>query len=557
MAKLVGGAVLGLRLCFLGLPISPAAAGADSLVRADSLLPAGDFEGDVDWGLKEGARLEREADNRFLRLEVVEPGKTVMVYRLVSLAADAAALELSYRVRYRGVVPGKQKWFDGRIMMNWKNEAGESVRPSPSAPSFKGTSKSGWESRSQKFLVPDGATRLEIMFTLFNATAGRLDFDDILLRRTDPAPVKAALEEAAQRRAAEIARRAAAVKPQVPVPSADRLPPELRVVGNQIQTADGKSVWLQGVSLASLEWSAAGENILQSTEHAISVWKANVIRQPVRDTFWFGKGDYQNDGGAGYRQLIDDSINLAAAHGAYVVIDLHRFRAPTADHVAFWREVATKYRNHPAVLFELLNEPHDISWEVWRDGGPVTDQAKAAAAAGQGTALAENDAKLVAFHSVGMQAVVNAVRETGARNIVIVGGLDWGYDLSGIVAGYALDDRGGNGIVYSTHVYPWKSDWQGKFLALVEKYPLFVGELGGEPEPMSFIPPERHEDPHTWAPDMLGVIQKHKLHWTGWCFHTKSSPRLLADWDYTPTEFWGRYVKDALAGRQFEVRRMR
>jgi hypothetical protein len=442
-------------------------------------------------------------------------------------------------------------------MMNFKNEAGEIVKPSPSAPSFKGTSKNGWESRSQVFLVPDGANRLEVMFTLFQATSGTLDFDDIVLRPTDPAPVKQALDEKSRQRAAEIARRAAAVKPQVPVPGADRLPPELRVVGNQIQTADGKAVWLQGVSLASLEWSAAGDNILKSTEHAITDWKANVIRQPVRETFWFGKGDYQNDGGAGYRQLIDDSINLAAVHGAYVVIDLHRFRAPTADHVAFWREVAAKYRNHPAVLFELLNEPHDISWEVWRDGGPVTDRGKAAAAEAKGSALVENDAKLVAFHSVGMQAVLDAVRDTGARNIVIVGGLDWGYDLSGIVAGYSLDDRGGNGIVYSTHVYPWKSDWQGKFLALVDKHPLFVGELGGEPEPMSFIPPERHEDPHTWAPDMLGLIQKHKLHWTGWCFHTRASPRLLADWDYTPTDYWGRYVKEALAGKQFKMQRMR
>ena len=56
---------------------------------------------------------------------------------------------------------------------------------------------------------------------------------------------------------------------------------------------------------------------------------------------------------------------------------------------------------------------------------------------------------------------------------------------------------------------------------------------------------------------MLGFIQEHKLHWTGWCMHTGSTPRLLLDWDYTPTPFWGAYVRRALAGERFEMKRMR
>jgi hypothetical protein len=107
-------------------------------------------------------------------------------------------------------------------------------------------------------------------------------------------------------------------------------------------------------------------------------------------------------------------------------------------------------------------------------------------------------------------------------------------------------------------VYPWKNDWAGKFLALADKYPLFIGELGGEPEPMPFLRPDQHEDPYTWAPDMLGLIQKHKFHWTGWAFHHKATPRILLDLDtYEPTPFWGRFVKDALAGKQFPLTRLR
>jgi hypothetical protein len=300
-----------------------------------------------------------------------------------------------------------------------------------------------------------------------------------------------------------------------------------------------------------MEWSAGGEQVLESVRVAIRDWKANVIRLPVKETFWSGTGPYQNDGGAHYRQLVDDVVNLAAASDVYTVIDLHRYRAPQQVHAKFWTEVAKRYKNHPSVLFELLNEPHDVSWQVWRDGGFVSEKKT------DTDALTENQEQLRGFESIGMQGLVDAVRNTGAKNIVIAGGLDWAYDLSGIVNGYALDDRGGNGIVYATHVYPWKSDWQGKFVEVAEKHPIFIGECGAPRERMSFIPPEQHEDPATWVPDFLGLVQKHQYHWTAWSFHPRASPVLLKDWTYEPTPYWGQPAKDALHGKTFELKRMR
>ncbi len=328
-------------------------------------------------------------------------------------------------------------------------------------------------------------------------------------------------------------------------------PPKLRVVGNEIHTADGKPVWLQGVSLASMEWVATGDFILRSVEKAVTDWGVNCLRLPVREHFWAGTGPEQTDGGAAYRALVAATVDLCAARGVYVAIDLHRFCAPNAADAAFWASVATRFANHPAVLFELFNEPHNISWETWRDGGPVTEEATAS------DALAENTAPLTTFQSVGMQGLVDTVRGVGAQNLLICGALDWAYDLSGILTGFALDDRGGHGIVYASHVYPWKSEWQTRFLDAAAHYPLFIGEVGCEVERMPFIPPERHEDPYTWAPDMLGLIQQYRLHWTAWCFHPNSTPRLILDWDYTPTPFWGTFVQRALAGEQFVLTRMR
>ena len=522
---------------------------------APSLIANGDFESGKEggkpdgWALGADATWEREGDSHFLRLKSPRPGANVMVYRAVALKPDVKALELRYKVRYEGIAKGRQTWFDGRIIMNFKDAAKKTVEPGPPPPAFTGTAKD-WKEKAQQFKVPAGAATLEVMFTLFQPESGQLDFDDIRLT-----PISADIIDAAEAAAqAKDAARIAALpkpKPQVPAPSPEQLPGPLHVAGNQLQTPDGKSVWLQGLAVPSMEWSAGGENVLKSIESGLGDWKANCIRLCLREHFWIGKGPYQNDGGMGYRQLVEDAVNSCAARGAYIVLDLHDYRAPREKHAAFWQDVAARYKNHPAVIFELLNEPHDISWEVWRNGGPVTDKKKSADVA------AENQETLVRYDSIGMQKLVDVIRATGAKNLIVAGGLDWGYDLSGILAGYALSDPNGNGIMYSSHVYPWKSDWQGKFLALAAKYPLFIGEVGADTQPMPFVPAERQENPATWVPDMLGVIQQHHLHWTAWCFHPKSTPRVILDWNYTPTPFWGEQVKEALAGKTFEGKRSR
>lgn len=525
-----------------------------ALAAAAALIPNGDFESGeggkpAHWALGAHMAWVDEGGNHFLRLKSPEPGANVTLFRTVPVKPEVKALELRYKVRYDGIKRGKQSWFDGRIIMNFKGVAKGAAGASPRPPAFTGTARE-WQVKSQQFRVPEGATALDMMFTLFQPESGQLDFDDIELTAI-PVEVIDAAEAAAE--AKERARIAALPKPkpQVPVPAPEQLPKPLHVVGNQLQTPDGKAVWLQGLALPSMEWSAGGENIIKSIQTGLADWKANCIRLCIREHFWIGKGPYQNDGGMRYRQLVEDAVNACAARGAYIVLDLHVYRAPKDVHAAFWADAATKFKNHPAVLFELINEPHDISWEVWRNGGPVTDKPKG------GDAVAENSESLVSFQSIGMQKLVEVIRATGAKNLIIAGGLDWGYDLSGILEGFALHDPDGNGIMYSSHVYPWKSDWQGKFLALAAKYPLFIGEVGADTQRMDFLPPERQEDPATWVPDMLGVIQKHRLHWTAWCFHPKSTPRVLLDWNYTPTPFWGAFVKQALAGETFETKRLR
>ena len=62
------------------------------------------------------------------------------------------------------------------------------------------------------------------------------------------------------------------------------------------------------------------------------------------------------------------------------------------------KSLASTYKNHPAVIFDLYNEPHDVSWDIWRNGGQVTEKASR-----------RNPAKT--YEAVGMQTLLDAVRD--------------------------------------------------------------------------------------------------------------------------------------------------
>jgi Endoglucanase len=523
-------------------------AAARTLEKENSLVPNGDFETDSKgagfpdgWGrAKPGISWEEEEGNHYLRLSSTAPGEMVMVYRTFDLPEGTQAVELSWRQRITGLKKGTNSWYDARIMIDALDAAGKKTPKQPGAAVAGGDTKGQWVEKKKSVLVPDGAVTLALMPALFRVEAGTFELDDIRVRPTDPAPLIAAAQKAAEEA------KKALVPPEEP--KKEKWPKELKVSGNRLVDPQGNEVWLQGVNIPSLEWNPRGEQVERATIEAIENWKANVIRLPVKDVYWFGQKD-SNDGGEAYRNLVDRIIMLAANRGAYVVLDLHQYRAPKAEYLEFWKDAATRYKNHPAVLFDLMNEPHGTTWEVWRDGGFVGKRIEADQAA---FLSAEEKKKLEGYESPGMQAMLDAVRSTGAKNIVVVGGLDYAYQLDGIVNGYGLKDDTGNGIMYSCHIYPWKRGWQKYLLDAAEKYPILLGEVGADAKKMEFIPAEHQEDWETWVPDILGLIQKYRLNWTGWCFHPSASPRMLLDKDFTPTPFWGQPAKDALAGKKFE-----
>lgn len=72
----------------------------------------------------------------------------------------------------------------------------------------------------------------------------------------------------------------------------------------------------------------------------------------------------------------DQVVQACLATGAYCMIDIHNFGrwnggiigqgGPTDEQFAsLWTQLATKYGANPKVVFELMNEPHDLDINVW------------------------------------------------------------------------------------------------------------------------------------------------------------------------------------------------
>jgi len=336
------------------------------------------------------------------------------------------------------------------------------------------------------------------------------------------------------------------------------MPLPLKVVGTQILNSKNETVRLRGVNCASLEWTSDGQgHIVESIRVAIDDWHVNHIRLPMSQDRWFGKAPEQDDEGKAYRALIDEIVKLCASKRVYIMLDLHwsntgvwgeqigQHSMPDENSAAFWKDLAPVYANHPAVIYDLYNEPHDVTWDVWLNGGQVTDRPNRRSQTPR------------TYKAVGMQQLLDIVRAAGAKNLVVVGGLDWAYDFSGILEGRQLNDPTGNGLVYANHCYNNKNQAVETWIANVEKaakkFPIIISEFGGAYYKPGEEPPRRRfggagRNDGDWLMRVLQAIEDQKWSYTAWDFHPSAGPTLISGWDYKPTPGFGVYVKQMLDG---------
>jgi len=307
---------------------------------------------------------------------------------------------------------------------------------------------------------------------------------------------------------------------------------------NRIYNSNGKMVRLVGVNVPSLDWGK-GESVVWSEYEVFTNWNANFIRLPVYPDGWLGLNTGTYGSAANYMATVDRVVDLANQFGKYIILDNHEYTAPTQKTLDFWTDAAARYRNNPAVLFGLLNEPHDVSWDIWQNGGT----------SGGNT-------------YIGHQQLVDAIRALGADNILIAGGLEYGYTLDGISANnfarMLVDTPQGRGIMYDSHAYPWK-DSKGfptsatKVLPTATRAPILIGEFGIEQEGSNGGGDPNMTNTVLQKPwyigDILDWMELNGFNFTAWDFHPSSAPRMVlndSNWtsriNVTPNQYFGQQV---------------
>ncbi len=303
----------------------------------------------------------------------------------------------------------------------------------------------------------------------------------------------------------------------------------IKVKKNLLVDESGQTIVFKGLNASDPDKLEKENRWNKAYFTAMKQWNANLVRLPIHPRAWRERGSDN------YIKLLDQGIQWAQELGMYVVLDWHSignlhseiFFMPMYDTSKketfhFWRTMALKYGNEPTVaFFELYNEPTidnnklgQCSWQQW---------------------------------SALMEEIIVMIRANGAKNIPLVAGFNWAYDLKEI----RYQPIKAEGIAYVSHPYPqkrpkpWADRWEVDFGFVTDNYPLVLTEIGFcfEGDKGAHIPVISDE---SYVDEILAYCNQKGISYCVWVFDLNWSPMLIKDWSFKPTTsgaFWMEAMK--------------
>ena len=244
----------------------------------------------------------------------------------------------------------------------------------------------------------------------------------------------------------------------------------LQVNGNSIVDKNGDPVSFAGNSFFWSNDNWGGERYYKSevVSWLKKDWNTTIVRAAmgVEDP-----GGYLDNRTAN-KNRVKTIVDAAIDEGLYVIIDWHSHHAEdnTNEAVLFFQEMAELYGEHDNVIYELYNEPLDISWT-----------------------------NIIKPYAV---SVIAAIRAIDPDNLIVVGTPEWSQRVD-LAAADPI--TGFSNIAYTLHFYTiyhqqWLRDRANA--ALDDGIALFVTEWGSIG--YSLVDPEANK-------------------WMTWCFDNKIS----------------------------------
>jgi hypothetical protein len=292
--------------------------------------------------------------------------------------------------------------------------------------------------------------------------------------------------------------------------------------GGEYSCVKGTNVWDPA--------DGSGNN--QATITAMLSWKINAVRIPLNEDCWLSLNGVKT-GGTTYQNAIQTWVNLLLQNNIYPILDLHwtenngaqatgQQPMPDMAHApTFWGQVAAAYKNSPKVIFDLFNEPYPDSnteataaWTCWRDGGTCTGMSYAAA---------------------GMQSMLTAVRNAGADNLILLGGIEYSNDLSQWLTYKPTDPA--NNFAASWHVYP-NSNYTNSHTLMMDAMgvagmvPIVATEIGGV---LSGCTATSGTDDGSFITMVMSYLDglSPPQSYVGWSWSTDDTPVLISNYNGT------------------------
>ena len=318
--------------------------------------------------------------------------------------------------------------------------------------------------------------------------------------------------------------------------------PPVSVRGNHLIDRNGKVLRLTGVNRSGAEYACAegwgiwdGPTDTNAAIKAMTGWHVNAVRIPLNEDCWLGiNGVKPAYSGSNYRSAIGNYVARLEGFGITPILNLH-FSAPgkivpddqvpmaDEDHSpAFWRSLATYFRNDHRIIFDLFNEPYPDSnrdtrsaWSCVLNGGICPG---------------------VRFRAAGMQQLVKVVRAAGATQPLMIAGPQYAGDLDRWLQYEPHDPL--HQLIASVHIYEpnWapcdsRSCWNSQIATVAAKVPVVEGEIGSKNCTASSIGP------------LLNWSDAHGVSYLAWAWNVGScrgEPSLITNYGGTPTKTYGR-----------------
>lgn len=218
---------------------------------------------------------------------------------------------------------------------------------------------------------------------------------------------------------------------------------QLSVQGNRIVDNQNEPIVLRGMSLF---WSQWEEGSIYYNSQTIKWLKDDWNCTVVRAAMGVEMGGYLENKDTELSKVLR-VIDACIEEGIYVIVDWHDHHAENNqdEAIEFFKEIAETYGDEPNIIYEIYNEPLQVSW-----GRVVKPYA---------------------------EAVISEIRAIDSNNIIIVGTPTWSQDVD-FAAANPLDF---DNIAYSLHFYAATHNQSLRDkakIALDKGVALFVSEYG-------------------------------------------------------------------------------